>query len=123
MYVILQEVFLSSREERVVGSASHALYERREHPSPSLLAIVVIANVHGINFCIVNYRYEWVSVGMLDYNSDTKLFLVKRVHIPNHVMEANAKRKDKQLAQKSQIDRSGSNTNVVDESTESKSSV
>ena len=38
-------------------------------------------------------------------------------------MEANAKTKDKQLAQKSQIDPSGLNTNVVDESAERKSSV
>ena len=29
---------------------------------------------------------------MMDYNSDSKLFLVKRVNIPNHILEANAKK-------------------------------
>ena len=55
------------------------------------------------------FRYEWVNVGMLDYNPDTKLFLVKRVNIPNHVLEANAKK----LLQKPQIDPSGSSTSIV----------
>lgn len=27
-------------------------------------------------------RYEWTDVGMLDYRSDSKLYLVKRVHLP-----------------------------------------
>ena len=45
---------------------------------------------------------------MLDYNPDTKLFLVKRVNIPNHVLEANAKK----LLQKSQIDPSGSSDSI-----------
>ena len=49
-----------------------------------------------------------MNVGMLDYNPHTKLFLVKRVNIPNHVLEANAKK----LLQKSQIDPSGSNTSI-----------
>ena len=48
---------------------------------------------------------------MLDYNPDNKLFLVKRVHIPNHVLEANAKWKDEQLAQTSQTESSTSITN------------
>ena len=50
-----------------------------------------------------------MNVGMLDYNSDTKLFLVKRVNIPNHILEANKKK----LLQKAQIDPSGSSTSVV----------
>ena len=58
---------------------------------------------------LLMFRYEWVNVGMLDYNSDTKLFLVKRVNIPNHVLEANAKK----LLQKPQIDPSGSSTSIV----------
>ncbi len=51
-----------------------------------------------------------MNVGMLDYNSDTKLFLVKRVNIPNHVLEANAKK----LLHKPQIDPSGSSTSIAD---------
>jgi hypothetical protein len=58
---------------------------------------------------LINFRYEWVNVGMLDYNPDTKLFLVKRVNIPNHILEANAKK----LLQKSQIDPSGSSTSIA----------
>ena len=27
-------------------------------------------------------RYEWTDVGMIDYRSDSKLYLVKRVHLP-----------------------------------------
>ena len=49
-----------------------------------------------------------MNVGMLDYNPDTKLFLVKRVNIPNHILEANAKK----LLQKSRIDPSGSSTSI-----------
>ena len=60
------------------------------------------------------YRYTWVDVGMLDYKPDSKLFLVKRVNVPNHVLEANAKKKDEQLAQKAQIEPSGSRTTMVD---------
>ena len=55
------------------------------------------------------FRYEWVNVGMLDYNPDTKLFLVKRVNVPNHILEANAKK----LLQKPQIDPSGSSTSIA----------
>ena len=54
-------------------------------------------------------RYEWVNVDMLDYNSGNKLFLVKRVNIPNHVLEASAKK----LLQKAQIDPSGSSTSIA----------
>ena len=57
------------------------------------------------------HRYDWVNVGMMDYNSDSKLFLVKRVNIPNYVLEANAKK----LPQVAQIDPIGSSTNVLDE--------
>ena len=59
--------------------------------------------------CLSVFRYEWVDIGMLDYNPDTKLFLVKRVNIPNHILEANAKK----LLRKSQIDPSGSSTSIV----------
>ena len=49
-----------------------------------------------------------MNVGMLDCNPHTKLFLVKRVNIPNHVLEGNAKK----LLQKSQIDPSGSSNSI-----------
>ena len=32
-------------------------------------------------------RYEWVDVGMLDYNPDKKLYLVKRVFVPSKVLQ------------------------------------
>ena len=35
-------------------------------------------------------RYEWVDVGMLDYDPTTKLYHVKRVCVPNHILERNA---------------------------------
>ena len=50
-----------------------------------------------------------MNIGMLDYNPDTKLFLVKRVNVPNHILEANAKK----LLQKPQIDPSGSSTSIA----------
>ena len=50
-----------------------------------------------------------MNVGMLDYNSDNKLFLVKRVNIPNHILEVSAKK----LLQKAQIDPSGSSTSIA----------
>ena len=61
-------------------------------------------------------RYEWVDVGMMDYKSDTKMFLVKRVYVPNHVLEANAKKKEKLLnvGQKSQIKSTGSASSLTD---------
>ena len=31
--------------------------------------------------CVL-YRYEWVDVGMLDYDPDSKLYHVKRVYVP-----------------------------------------
>ena len=37
-------------------------------------------------------RYEWVDVGMLDYDPDTKLYRVKRVYVPNHILERNSAR-------------------------------
>ena len=57
---------------------------------------------------------------MLDYNPDNKLFLVKSVHVPNHVLEANAKRKDEQLAQKSQTE---SSTSIADKGQGTKTSI
>lgn len=33
-------------------------------------------------------RYEWVDVGMLDYDPSKKLYMVKRVNIPNHILQA-----------------------------------
>ncbi len=33
-------------------------------------------------------RYEWVDVGVLDYNPANKLYYVKRVHVPNHILQA-----------------------------------
>ena len=42
-------------------------------------------------------RYEWVDVGMLEYNPTSKLYLVKRVHVPSHILEEAASReKDKE---------------------------
>lgn len=32
-------------------------------------------------------RYEWVDVGMLEYDAGRNRYLVKRVHVPNHVLE------------------------------------
>ena len=32
-------------------------------------------------------RYAWVDVGMLDYDAERKCYLVKRVHVPKHVLE------------------------------------
>ena len=58
-------------------------------------------------------RYEWIDVGMLDYDPDTKLYLVKRVNIPNFVLEANARRNE-QLSQKAQIESSGSTSSIID---------
>ena len=37
-------------------------------------------------------RYEWVDVGMLEYNPASKLYLVKRVHVPSHIAEEAASR-------------------------------
>ena len=37
-------------------------------------------------------RYEWVDVGMLEYNPDTKQYLVKRAFVPNHILEKNNKK-------------------------------
>ncbi len=33
-------------------------------------------------------RYEWVDVGVLDYNPANKLYYVKRVYVPNHILQA-----------------------------------
>ena len=35
----------------------------------------------------VGPQYEWVDVGMFDYNPQTKLYLVKRVFVPDHVTQ------------------------------------
>ena len=51
---------------------------------------------------------------MLDYNPNTKQYLVKRVHVPNHVLEANRKEKDDVLSKKAQIEPSGSSISVAD---------
>ena len=37
----------------------------------------------------VGPRYEWVDVGMLEYNPDTKQYLVKRAFVPSHILEKN----------------------------------
>ena len=37
-------------------------------------------------------RYEWVDVGMLEYDPTGKLYLVKRVHVPSHILEEAASR-------------------------------
>ena len=37
--------------------------------------------------CVL-YRYEWVDVGMLDYDPDSKLYHVKRVYVPTHILES-----------------------------------
>ena len=37
-------------------------------------------------------RYEWVDVGMLEYDPTSKLYLVKRVHVPSHILEEVASR-------------------------------
>lgn len=34
-------------------------------------------------------NYEWVDVGMLEYNPQTKLYLVKRVFVPEHIADKN----------------------------------
>lgn len=34
-------------------------------------------------------HYEWVDVGMLDYNAQTKLYLVKRKFVPEHIANKN----------------------------------
>ena len=34
---------------------------------------------------VVGPQYEWVDVGMFDYDPQTKLYLVKRVFVPDHV--------------------------------------
>ena len=46
-------------------------------------------------FCLVR-RYEWVDVGMIDYDSATKLYKVKRVHVPNHVLKRNKEREEEE---------------------------
>ena len=38
---------------------------------------------------VYHVRYEWVDVGMLDYDPATKLYRVKRVYVPDHVLERN----------------------------------
>ena len=43
-------------------------------------------------YCTYIHRYEWVDVGMLDYDCDRKLYLVKRVYVPDHLLERNASR-------------------------------
>ena len=53
-----------------------------------------------------------MNVGMMDYNPQTKMFLVKRVYVPNHILEANAKKAEKQLLQKAQIKSSGSSSSM-----------
>ena len=53
-----------------------------------------------------------MNVGMMDYNPQTKMFLVKRVYVPNHILEANAKKAEKQLLQKAQIKSSGSTSSM-----------
>ena len=35
---------------------------------------------------VVGPQYEWVDVGMFDYDPQTKLYLVKRVFVPDHVV-------------------------------------
>ena len=38
---------------------------------------------------VYRVRYEWVDVGMLDYDPATKLYRVKRVYVPDHILERN----------------------------------
>lgn len=33
-------------------------------------------------------RYEWVDIGMLDYDPSKQLYLVKRIHVPHHILQA-----------------------------------
>ena len=46
-----------------------------------------------MNKAFLEYRYEWVDVGMLDYDPATKLYQVKRVCVPDHILERNIARK------------------------------
>lgn len=52
---------------------------------------------HSGNITIqTSYRYEWVDVGMLDYDPATKLYLVKRVSIPEELLDCEREKLSRQ---------------------------
>lgn len=55
-------------------------------------------------------RYEWVDVGMLDYNPANKLYYIKRVHVPNYILQAKSLKFDSEEKSKESSD-SGSESN------------
>ena len=81
MHVCLLELFSA------LCACAFLLLGRYRSPRTQQLSPLARSHSGHPQSTLVGPQYEWVDVGMFEYDPQTKLYLVKRVFVPDHVVQ------------------------------------